>query len=80
MKTVNLKRGGNRTTAVKLMTQTRGMRRQWILKDKPSVTEVLDVFPFLKDPFIVKYHKLNFKTYITVRYLSFRMSTGQYSK
>ena len=35
------------------MTQTRGMRRQWILKDKPSVTEVLDVFPLLKDPYIV---------------------------
>ncbi len=52
MKTIRL-RASNRAMGMKLMAQTRGRRRQWIMDDKPNVTDIIDAFPLLKDPIIV---------------------------
>ena len=52
IKTFQLK-GSTRAAANQLMNKTRGMRRQWIVQDKPNIKEVLETFPLLKDSKIV---------------------------
>ncbi len=52
MKTMCI-RATNRAIGLKLMAQTRSMRRHWIIEDKPSVAEVIGTFPLLRDPIIV---------------------------
>lgn len=51
MKIINTKT--NKVLALKRMKQTKGRRSQWIITEKPSVIDVIERFPLLKEPCIV---------------------------
>ena len=52
MKTFNAK--SDKALAVKLMDETRQMRREWVSHENPTIKEIMNIFPLLKDPHIVR--------------------------
>lgn len=46
------------SSMITLMEQTADMRREWVQKDEPSVSQVLEKFPCLADPRIVRFYQL----------------------
>lgn len=49
MKRLSRMKKKNKVQILKLMDETRKLRRNWIVKEKPSISEIFEKFPLYKD-------------------------------
>lgn len=61
------------SSMITLMEQTADMRREWVQRDEPSVSQLLEKFPCLADPRIVRFHQYlweYFHNYVSLQMLN----------